>query len=141
MASGEWEKLPGRLAGHSGLLYFEEIRQLKILIFWWLQFTKPLRKCFFFIRNFTCNIICDFAQEGRWPHEFRFFLTKIALNLERGVWHFLVIVLKTSCYFCSDSRKARPAKRYNLFLYEPGNRSVCKFNIYFYDFSPLRLLG
>ena len=30
---------------------------------------------------------------------------KIALNLERGVWHFLVIVFKKTCYFCSDSGK------------------------------------
>ena len=43
--------------------------------------------------DFTCNIICDFARDGRRPHEFRFVLKKkIALNLERGVWHFLVIV-------------------------------------------------
>ena len=54
---------------------------------------------------------------------------KIALNLERGVWQFLVIVLKKSCYFCSDSGKARPAKRCNSLLYEPGNRSLCKFSI------------
>ena len=64
---------------------------------------KPLKKCFFFV------------------------LKEIALNLERGVWQFLVIVLKKSCYFCSDSGKARVAKQCNLLLYEPGNRSLCKF--------------
>ena len=72
------------------------------------------------VQSFTCNIIRNFARYGRQPYEFRFFfqeplwllffLKKIALNLERGVWHFLVIVLK-SCYFCSDSGKAWPAKR------------------------------
>ena len=65
---------------------------------------------------------------------------KIALNLEHEVWHFLVIVLKKSCYFCSDSGKARLAKQCDLLLCEPGNHSLCKFNI-FYDCSRLRLLG
>ena len=33
-------------------------------------------------------------------------------------------------YVSSDSSKAWPAKRCNLFLYEPGNRSLCKFHIF-----------
>ena len=56
--------------------------------------------------------------------------SKIALNLERGVWHLLAIVFKKSCYFCSDSGKARQAKQCNLLLCEPGNHSLCKFNIF-----------
>ena len=31
--------------------------------------------------DFTCQIIRNFARDGQRPHEFRFFLKKIALNL------------------------------------------------------------
>ena len=34
--------------------------------------------------DFTCNIICDFARDGRLPHEFRFFLKKI--HIKFGTW-------------------------------------------------------
>ena len=46
---------------------------------------------------------------------------------------------KKSCYFCSDSVKARLAKPCNLLLCEPGNHSLCKFNIFmiFHSFACL----